>query len=50
MSNHLLGALTYFDVPGLDFSRASQAQGSQPYYQVQPSQQYYQAQGSQQYY
>ena len=39
-SDHLLGAPTYFDVPGLDFSGALQAQSSQQYYQVEGSQPY----------
>ena len=38
----MLGAPTYFDVPVLDFSEASQAEGSQQYYQAQDSQQYHQ--------
>ena len=49
-SDHLLGAPIYSDVPGLDFSGASQAQSSQQYYQAEGSQQYYQAEGRQQYY
>ena len=39
-NDHLLGAPTYFDVPGLDFSGASQAQSSQQYYQAEGSQLY----------
>ena len=35
--DYFLSAPTYFNVPELDFSGASQVQGSQPYYQTRTS-------------